>query len=73
MGKACPAKVTALPHAFDNLLPDSPAICKRVAERIRTGFVEAFDLPGAHGLLPCTAPNAWALRGRRNEFRGVRL
>ncbi len=39
----------AVAHYFDNLLPDSPAIRKRVAERFRTGSVEAFDLLGAIG------------------------
>ncbi len=39
----------AVEHYFDNLLPDSPAIRKRVAERFRTGSVEAFDLLAAIG------------------------
>ncbi|HLO93117.1 MAG TPA: type II toxin-antitoxin system HipA family toxin [Burkholderiaceae bacterium] len=39
----------AVQHYFDNLLPDSPAIRRRVAERFRTGSVEAFDLLGAIG------------------------
>lgn len=39
-----PLKGPAVEHYFDNLLPDSPAIRKRVAERFRTGSVEAFDL-----------------------------
>ena len=39
----------AVEHYFDNLLPDSPTIRKRVAERFRTGSVSAFDLLGAIG------------------------
>lgn len=39
----------AVEHYFDNLLPDSLAIRKRVAERFRTGSIEAFDLLGAIG------------------------
>ena len=44
-----PLKGPAIEHYFDNLLPDSPAIRKRVAERFRTGSVEAFDLLAAIG------------------------
>lgn len=44
-----PLKGPAVEHYFDNLLPDSPAIRKRVAERFRTGSLEAFDLLGAIG------------------------
>lgn len=44
-----PLEGPAVEHYFDNLLPDSPAIRKRVAERFRTGSVEAFDLLGAIG------------------------
>jgi serine/threonine-protein kinase HipA len=44
-----PIKGPAVEHYFDNLLPDSPAIRKRVAERFRTGSVEAFDLLCAIG------------------------
>jgi len=44
-----PLKGPAVEHYFDNLLPDSPAIRKRVAERFRTGSVEAFDLLTAIG------------------------
>jgi len=44
-----PLKGPAVEHYFDNLLPDSPAIRKRVAERFRTGSVEAFDLLSAIG------------------------
>lgn len=44
-----PLKGPAVEHYFDNLLPDSPAIRKRVAERFRTGSVEAFELLGAIG------------------------
>ena len=44
-----PLKRPAVEHYFDNLLPDSPAIRKRVAERFRTGSVEAFDLLSAIG------------------------
>ncbi len=44
-----PLKGPAVEHYFDNLLPDSPVIRKRVAERFRTGSVEAFDLLGAIG------------------------
>lgn len=39
-----PLKGPAVEHYFENLLPDSPTIRKRVAERFRTGSVEAFDL-----------------------------
>lgn len=39
----------AVEHYFDNLLPDSPDTRKRVAERFRTGSVEAFDLLSAIG------------------------
>jgi serine/threonine-protein kinase HipA len=44
-----PLKGRAVEHYFDNLLPDSAAIRKRVAERFRTGSVAAFDLLGAIG------------------------
>ena len=44
-----PLKGPAVQHYFDNLLPDSPTIRRRVAERFRTGSVEAFDLLGAIG------------------------
>jgi serine/threonine-protein kinase HipA len=44
-----PLKGPAVEHYFDNLLPDSLAIRKRVAERFRTGSVEAFDLLSAIG------------------------
>jgi HipA-like protein len=44
-----PLKGPFVEHYFDNLLPDSPAIRRRVAERFRTGSVEAFDLLGAVG------------------------
>lgn len=44
-----PLKGPAVEHYFDNLLPDSPAIRKRVAERFRTGSVESFDLLSAIG------------------------
>ncbi|WP_440222494.1 type II toxin-antitoxin system HipA family toxin [Dokdonella sp. MW10] len=36
-------------HYFDNLLPDSDAIRKRVAERFRTGSTDPFDLLAAIG------------------------
>lgn len=36
-------------HYFDNLLPDSDAIRKRVAERFKTGSTDAFDLLKAIG------------------------
>lgn len=42
-------KGAAVEHYFDNLLPDSPVIRKRVAERFRTGSVDAFDLLSAIG------------------------
>lgn len=44
-----PLKGPAVEHYFENLLPDSLAIRKRVAERFRTGSVEAFDLLAAVG------------------------
>lgn len=44
-----PLKGPAVEHYFDNLLPDSLAMRKRVAERFRTGSVEAFDLLAAIG------------------------
>lgn len=44
-----PLKGSAVENYFENLLPDSPAIRRRVAERFRTGSVEAFDLLGAIG------------------------
>ena len=44
-----PLKGPSVEHYFENLLPDSPAIRKRVAERFRTGSVEAFDLLSAIG------------------------
>ena len=44
-----PVKGPAVEHYFDNLMPDSPALRKRVAERFRTGSVEPFDLLGAIG------------------------
>jgi serine/threonine-protein kinase HipA len=44
-----PLEGPAVDHYFDNLLPDSPAIRRRVAERFRTGSVEAFGLLGAIG------------------------
>ncbi|HEY4080129.1 MAG TPA: type II toxin-antitoxin system HipA family toxin [Burkholderiaceae bacterium] len=42
-------KSDAIGHYFDNLLPDSTAIRKRVAARFKTGSVEAFDLLRAIG------------------------
>ncbi|MFT3859526.1 MAG: type II toxin-antitoxin system HipA family toxin [Aquabacterium sp.] len=63
-----PLKGPAVLHYFDNLLPDSLAIRKRVAERFRTGSTEAFDLlqaigrdcVGAVQLLGADeAPTAW--------------
>lgn len=44
-----PLKGPAVENYFENLLPDSPAIRRRVAERFRTGSVDAFDLLGAIG------------------------
>lgn len=44
-----PLKGPAVAHYFDNLLPDSPTLRKRVAERFRTGSIEPFDLLGAIG------------------------
>jgi serine/threonine-protein kinase HipA len=44
-----PLKGPSVEHYFENLLPDSRAIRKRVAERFRTGSVEAFDLLSAIG------------------------
>lgn len=44
-----PLKGPAVEHYFENLLPDSAAMRKRVAERFRTGSVEAFALLGAIG------------------------
>jgi serine/threonine-protein kinase HipA len=44
-----PIKGTAVEHYFDNLLPDSNAIRKRVAARFKTGSVDAFDLLRAIG------------------------
>ncbi len=44
-----PLKGPAVEHYFENLLPDSPALRKRVAERFRIGSVAAFDLLGAVG------------------------
>ena len=39
-----PLKGAAVAHYFDNLLPDSDAIRRRIAARFRTGSVAAFDL-----------------------------
>lgn len=44
-----PLKGPAVEHYFENLLPDSSTIRKRVAERFRTGSVEAIDLLSAIG------------------------
>ncbi|SDZ70496.1 serine/threonine-protein kinase HipA [Variovorax sp. YR266] len=44
-----PIKGAAVAHYFDNLLPDSNAIRKRVATRFKTGSVDAFDLLRAIG------------------------
>lgn len=44
-----PIKGVAVANYFDNLLPDSDAIRRRVAERFRTGSVEPFDLLKAIG------------------------
>ncbi len=44
-----PLKGPAVEYYFDNLLPDSPVVRKRIAARFRTGSVEAFDLLGAIG------------------------
>lgn len=44
-----PLKGPAVEHYFDNLLPDSNEIRKRVAARFKTGSVEAFDLLQAIG------------------------
>jgi serine/threonine-protein kinase HipA len=42
-------KGAAVHNFFDNLLPDSDAIRKRVAARFKTGSIEAFDLLEAIG------------------------
>jgi len=42
-------KGAAVAHYFDNLLPDSEAIRKRVAMRFKTGSVDSFDLLRAIG------------------------
>ena len=44
-----PLKGDAVVNYFDNLLPDSDAIRRRVAERFRTGSIEPFDLLAAIG------------------------
>lgn len=44
-----PLKGAKVAHYFDNLLPDSDAIRKRVAERFRTGSTDPFDLLKAIG------------------------
>jgi serine/threonine-protein kinase HipA len=44
-----PLKGERVQHYFDNLLPDSPDIRKRIAARFRTETVEAFDLLKAIG------------------------
>jgi serine/threonine-protein kinase HipA len=44
-----PIKGSAVEHYFDNLLPDSKDIRKRVAARFKTGSVETFDLLHAIG------------------------
>lgn len=44
-----PIKGPAVEHYFDNLLPDSNDIRKRVAARFKTGSVDAFDLLRAIG------------------------
>ncbi len=44
-----PTKGPAVEHYFDNLLPDSNDIRKRVAARFKTGSVDAFDLLRAIG------------------------
>jgi len=44
-----PLKGEKVAHYFDNLLPDSDAIRRRVAERFRTGSMEPFDLLKAIG------------------------
>ncbi len=44
-----PHKGAAVHNFFDNLLPDSDAIRKRIATRFKTGSIEAFDLLEAIG------------------------
>jgi serine/threonine-protein kinase HipA len=44
-----PLKGEKVANYFDNLLPDSGAIRKRVAERFRTGSIDPFDLLKAIG------------------------
>ena len=44
-----PLKGDRVPNFFDNLLPDSDAIRKRVAERFKTGSTDPFDLLKAVG------------------------
>jgi|GEM_PF-1446089 len=39
-----PLKGAVVAHYFDNLLPDSDVIRRRIAARFRTGSIEAFDL-----------------------------
>lgn len=46
---AGPLKGDAVVNYFDNLLPDSESIRRRIAQRFQTGSVEAFDLLGAIG------------------------
>ncbi len=44
-----PLRGPAVEHYFDNLLPDSPTIRRRVAQRFRIGSVEPFELLRAVG------------------------
>lgn len=44
-----PLRSVAVPHFFDNLLPDHAAIRRRIATRFRTGDVDAFSLLTAIG------------------------
>jgi serine/threonine-protein kinase HipA len=44
-----PLRSAAVPHFFDNLLPDHAAIRRRIATRFRTGHVDAFSLLAAIG------------------------
>jgi len=44
-----PLRGEKVANYFDNLLPDSDAIRRRVAERFKTGSIEQFDLLAAVG------------------------
>lgn len=66
-----PIKGDKVLNYFDNLLPDSEAIRKRVAERFKTGSTDAFDLLKAIGRDCVGAVQLWGEHEEPENIEGV--